>query len=61
MKQPKRPTRNQKQIIRAHMLIPDNWMIRQETEEELIIVYKHGKTVKRLKKDVNLWKGEKKK
>lgn len=50
----------QKQIIRAHALIPDNWMVQQDTEEELIVVYKHGKTVKRLKKDVNLWKGDKK-
>lgn len=60
MKQPKRPTREQKAIISNHKLIPNNWMVVEETEDELVVIYKFGKTVKHLKKDVNLWKGGKK-
>lgn len=56
MKQPKRPTRDQKQIIFNHKLNPDNWMIVSETETELVIAYKFGKTIKTLDKSINKWK-----
>lgn len=56
MKQPKRPTREQKDIIRKHMLIPDNWMVVKEDESYLTIQYKHGKERKILDKHVNKWK-----
>lgn len=56
MKQPKKPTRRQKGIIRNHKLLPDNWMVREETETHLIVVYKHGKKERKLDKSVNLWK-----
>lgn len=59
MKQPKSPTLRQKQIITNHKLIANNWMVVEETEDELVVIYKYGKTVKHLKKDVNLWKGKK--
>ena len=58
MKQPKRPTREQKSIISNHKLIAKNWMVVEETEDELVVMYKFGKTVRNLKKDVNLWKEE---
>lgn len=56
MKQPKRPTRAQKDVISKHKLNPDNWMVQEETQTHLIIVYKFGPTVKRLDKSKNLWK-----
>lgn len=57
MKQPKKPTRKQKEIIANHKLNPRNWMIQEETETHLIIVYKYGPTVKKLDKNhKNLWK-----
>lgn len=59
MKQPKRPTREQKAIITNHKLNANNWMVKEETEDELVVIYKFGKTEKHLKKDVDLWKGKK--
>lgn len=56
MKQPKRPTRKQKEIIRNHMLIPENWMVVKEDDCYLTVVYKHGKTMKRLDKTVDKWR-----
>lgn len=46
----------QKQIMMAHKLLPDNWTVEEETEQELVVRFRHGKTVKRLKKGINLWK-----
>ena len=60
MKQPKRPNREQKAIISNHKLIANNWMVEEETEDELVVIYKFGKTVKHLKKDVDLWRKGKK-
>lgn len=59
MKQPKRPTMRQKIIISNHKLNANNWMVVEETAEELVVIYKFGKTVKHLKKNVDLWKGKK--
>ncbi|MCM1159352.1 MAG: hypothetical protein NC300_11320 [Bacteroidales bacterium] len=59
MKQPKKPTMRQKQIISGHKLNPRNWMVKEETETHLAVAYKYGATEKRLKKGVDLWKGEK--
>jgi hypothetical protein len=56
MKQPKRPTRRQKEIIGAHKLNTNNWMIVEETDEELVVQYKFGKTIKNLKKGINKWR-----
>lgn len=56
MKQPKRATRDQKQIIFNHKLNPDNWMVVSETEDKLVIKYKFGKTIKTLDKSINKWK-----
>lgn len=56
MKQPKRPTRAQKEIIYGHKLNARNWMVISEDAEVLVVQYKFGKSVKRLKKGVNLWR-----
>ena len=58
MKQPKAPTRAQKEIIYNHKLNPNNWMVTSETETTLNVIYKFGKTTRELDKSVNKWKGE---
>lgn len=50
MKQPKRATLRQKVIISNHKLNANNWMVIEETEDELVVINKSGKTVKHLKK-----------
>lgn len=40
MKQPKKLTREQKQCLSAHHLIPKNWMLVEETEFYLKIINK---------------------
>lgn len=56
MKQPKRMTLAQKKVISGHKLNYHNWEVMEDTAEELVVRYKLGKMVKRLKKGVNLWK-----
>lgn len=56
MKQPKKLTRAQKEIVSNHKLNPDNWMAKEETETHLVVVYKHGDTERKLDKSKNLWK-----
>lgn len=53
------PTNEQKYIIRAHMLISDMWLVKDETSETLIVVYRHGKTEKHLNKNIDLWEDTK--
>jgi hypothetical protein len=53
----KEPTRKQRSIILRNMLNSDYWLVVEETEHELVVIYRHGKTVKRLDKHVNVWKG----
>ncbi|MEK3684896.1 DUF6906 family protein [Paenibacillus sp. FSL R10-2736] len=38
MKQGKRPTRRQKETIRASRLNPDNWLVERETPAELVLI-----------------------
>lgn len=52
----KEPTREQKHIIRANMLFSDMWLVKEETPDMLVVVYRYGKTEKQLDKNVNLWK-----
>ncbi|WP_445667669.1 DUF6906 family protein [Paenibacillus sp. FSL H7-0714] len=50
MKQGKRPTRRQKETIRASRLNPENWLVERETLAELVLIPKisvEGKTKKR--------------
>ena len=55
------PTKEQKHIIRAHMLIPDTWQVLEEKENHLIVIYKYGKSRKKLDKSINLWTEKEKK
>lgn len=50
------PTQEQKHIIMANMLFSDMWMVKEETLDMLVVVYRHGKKEKQLNKNVNLWK-----
>ena len=50
MKQPKKLTRNQKEIVQSHGLIPDNWMLQQETEFYLHLVNKKTQSKKTIDK-----------
>lgn len=50
------PTKEQKYIIRAHMLIPDTWQVMEETENHLIVICKYGKSRKKLGMRINRWK-----
>lgn len=59
MKQHKRPTRDQKEIIGSHKLNPNNRMVVRETDGELVVKYKFGKTIKHLKKGINKWRDKK--
>lgn len=49
----------QKQIIWNHKLNAANWMAQEETDTHLVIVYKFGKTVKKLDKKCKSMEGEK--
>ena len=42
MKQPKKLTREQKQIVFAHRLNPNNWMLVEETEFYLKLINKEN-------------------
>ncbi len=57
--QAREPTPEQKSIIRKHMLIADTWLVVEETDIYLTVVYRHGKSKKKLDKRIDLWKEEK--
>lgn len=42
MKQPKKATRNQKELMTKRGLIPDNWMIVSESKTELEVISKRS-------------------
>lgn len=50
MKQAKRLTRDQKEIVRSHGLVPNNWMLQQETEFYFYLVNKTSGTSKKIDK-----------
>lgn len=50
MKQPSKPTRAQKEIMSAHKLRPENWMVVYESKETLEIVSKRTSMRKTLQK-----------
>ena len=50
MKQPKRPTRSQKEIISNNMLIVKNWLVISETEFYLSIINAKTGTKKMISK-----------
>lgn len=50
MKQPKKLTRQQKEIVAAHYLRPKNWMLVEEMEFYLRIIHKDSKKIKMVDK-----------
>ena len=55
MKQPKKPTRNQKEIIRSNGLNENDYMIVRESEFYIVLI--HKKTCKQKRIDNYLIKG----
>lgn len=41
MRQGKRPTRRQKEIIKAKRLNLENWLVVEQTKERLLLVHRH--------------------
>lgn len=52
---PTEPDSRQRAVIKDHMLLPEHWMVEKEDRQYLYLIYKHGKSRKKLKKGVNLW------
>jgi len=50
MKQPKRLTRMQKDILKSHMMDPFNWKCVSDNNEVLVVINKKG-TIRRIKKE----------
>lgn len=52
MKQPKRLTRSQKQMVLEHRLNPVNWMVLEDSKDYLVIRHKRTETVKKIRRDI---------
>ena len=50
MKQPKKPTREQKEVMTKHNLAPDNWQVVFESRNTLEVISKRSKRRRTLKK-----------
>lgn len=46
MKQAKRLTRSQKEVVKSHGLVPNNWMLQQETDFYFHLVNKKTQSTK---------------
>mgnify|MGYP003571590544 CR=1 FL=1 len=46
MKQPKNPTRSQKELLAYYHLKPDNWLVRETSPDELTVVHRFTGTVR---------------
>lgn len=47
MKQPKRPTKRQKEEMQYYKLNPENWLVERDTPDEFVVVHRHTGTIKR--------------
>lgn len=50
MKQPRKPTRANKELMSKYKLIWANWMVQSETKEELVVISKRSGARRVLKK-----------
>lgn len=41
MKHGKKPTREQRKLIQAKRLNPENWLIERDTPEKMVLFHKH--------------------
>jgi len=44
MKQPKKPTRSQKELMTKNKLVSSNWSVVSESKTELVVMNKKSKT-----------------
>lgn len=51
MKNPKKPTRNQKILISSYRLQPSNWLVMSEDKHKLEIIHRHTDTRRTLNKE----------
>lgn len=53
MKHGRKPTVNQCKFIKAHGLIPENWLVVKDTPEEMVLVHRHSdRTTKTIHKEI---------
>lgn len=50
MKQPKKLTRANKELMSKNNLVPDNWMVLSESKTELVVISKRSKQCRTLAK-----------
>ena len=50
MKQPKKPTRANKELMVKNNLVPDNWAVVSESKTELVVINKKSGKIKKLVK-----------
>ncbi|PWW06293.1 hypothetical protein DFQ01_103195 [Paenibacillus cellulosilyticus] len=50
MKQGKRPTRKQKELMSAYKLHPDNWLVLSDTPQELLLLNRVKGTTRTVRK-----------
>lgn len=52
MKHGKKPTRAQRDFIKAKRLTPDSWLVVKDTPEKMVLVHRHAlKTIRVIRKD----------
>lgn len=52
MKQPRKPTRKEKEFLSSKRLKPENWMVQQEDKENIIFVHKTSKKTRKFEKQL---------
>lgn len=50
MKQPKKPTRANKELMARNKLVPDNWSVVSDGKTDLVVISKRSGTVRTLSK-----------
>ena len=50
MKQPKKPTRAQKELMTKHNMSPENWMVLEEDKYQIVFINKRKSRRRTIKK-----------
>ncbi|NUU62668.1 DUF6906 family protein [Paenibacillus agri] len=50
MKQGKRPTRRQKQEIKAAGLVMDNWLVERDTHTQLVLINRYSNKLRTIRR-----------
>ena len=48
MKNGKRPTKRQQEFVKAHGLIPGNWLVVKDTPDQMVLVHRHSEKTTRI-------------